>query len=417
MDCADNIQPVTSSKNIIGALTCQVKINNCLAECVLDTGSGLSLISSKFVKRHHIKKIKWEGPLVTVVTGDTFRIPQASQVDIEILGLKLRGSCGIIDGFPHDLLLGVDFLQKTPFLLDFKNFILINPESTALLTTSLYSIQRTISCSDLSTTIFPNEEEFEKGQILGSSGRNSLSDLQGNRVSLSKQKNIEITADENCVSFLKWLEKRAEVKKKVFLTNSNHAGFANVLLDSHDGKLMEDETGNGLQDMIGLDILFADIHTEKVEEETFIDFEGIDEGDALNEKEEMWFPATNSLEKVWPLEMVDDSVWQALNCPLVGDQKTELLDLLKSFSEVFPTQGGRLGKCTIEQHFIDTGSSRPIKQQGRRYSRWQQDEIMQQVDELIKMDVIAPCQSEWASNPVVTFKKDKTARVCIDYRD
>jgi Reverse transcriptase (RNA-dependent DNA polymerase) len=58
-----------------------------------------------------------------------------------------------------------------------------------------------------------------------------------------------------------------------------------------------------------------------------------------------------------------------------------------------------------------------VRQQARRYSQWQQNEIMRQVDELIKMGVIVPCQSEWASNPVVTFKKDKTARVCIDYRD
>jgi hypothetical protein len=103
--------------------------------------------------------------------------------------------------------------------------------------------------------------------------------------------------------------------------------------------------------------LFAEVQTEKIEQETFIEFEGIDEEDDLNEKEEMWFPATNSLEKVWPLEVVDDTVWTTLNCQLVGDQKIELIDLINSFPQIFPTQAGKLGKCNIEQHFIDTGDA------------------------------------------------------------
>jgi hypothetical protein len=98
---------------------------------------------------------------VTVVTGDKFRIRHASHVNIKILGLELKGFCGIIDEFPHDLLPGVDFLRKTPFLLDFKNFMLINPEYTVLVTTPVYLMKRSICSSNPGSIIFPDEKNFE----------------------------------------------------------------------------------------------------------------------------------------------------------------------------------------------------------------------------------------------------------------
>jgi len=35
---------------------------------------------------------------------------------------------------------------------------------------------------------------------------------------------------------------------------------------------------------------------------------------------------------------------------------------------------------------------------------------------MLRQDVIAPCQSEWASNPVIVRMKDGTFRRCIDYK-
>jgi hypothetical protein len=93
---------------------------------------------------------------------------------------------------------------------------------------------------------------------------------------------------------------------------------------------------------------------------------------------------------VWPSEVVDDEVWATLNCHLVGDQKIELVDLMKNFPEIFPTQAEKLGRCNIELLFIDTGDSRPLRQRARRYSQWQQNEIMRHFDELIKMEIIVP---------------------------
>ncbi len=36
-----------------------------------------------------------------------------------MLGFTLNGPCGIVDDIPFELLLGMDFLKKTPFLISF----------------------------------------------------------------------------------------------------------------------------------------------------------------------------------------------------------------------------------------------------------------------------------------------------------
>ena len=65
---------------------------------------------------------------------------------------------------------------------------------------------------------------------------------------------------------------------------------------------------------------------------------------------------------------------------------------------------------------IDTGDAVPVKQNPRRYAPWQHVEIDRQVQEMVDGGVVSPCISPWASNLVVTKKKDGTWRVAVDYR-
>lgn len=105
-----------------------------------------------------------------------------------------------------------------------------------------------------------------------------------------------------------------------------------------------------------------------------------------------------------------------LGSDLTAGQKDQLLSLLKSFYEVHPTDTCQLGHCWVGNHHIDTSNHAPVKQRIRRSSRWAQEGIEKPVQQMLEMGVIVECESEWASNCVVVFRKDKTARVCIDYR-
>jgi len=65
---------------------------------------------------------------------------------------------------------------------------------------------------------------------------------------------------------------------------------------------------------------------------------------------------------------------------------------------------------------ILTGQHRPIRQTLRCHPIAQLPLIDQQVEELIKNDIVEPAASRWASNIVLVKKKDGSYRLCIDYR-
>jgi hypothetical protein len=142
----DETEPVVVSECFTGALTCKVLVNGIPATTVIDTVSGISIISSNFVNENNISKIRWDGPTVTVMSGDELMILEACQVFIDILALKIKGTCGIVKNFPYAFLISNDLLQKTPFLIDLKKFRLINPDGPIVLSTPLYGAQRLVKC-------------------------------------------------------------------------------------------------------------------------------------------------------------------------------------------------------------------------------------------------------------------------------
>ena len=68
------------------------------------------------------------------------------------------------------------------------------------------------------------------------------------------------------------------------------------------------------------------------------------------------------------------------------------------------------------EHSIYTGSQRPIRQGLRRHPVAHLDAIDEQVEELIRNDIVEPAASPWASNVVLVRKKDGSHRLCVDYR-
>ena len=93
---------------------CKAVVNNRVANVVLDTGSAISTVSGKFSEREGTPLEGWNGPNVTVVTGDAFGIAHALRVAINLLDFGMVGLCGVVKAFPYSLLLVMDFLSKTP---------------------------------------------------------------------------------------------------------------------------------------------------------------------------------------------------------------------------------------------------------------------------------------------------------------
>lgn len=119
-----------------------VSLNGVDAVAVADTRCGISQLSEDFVDRLGVVRNPWSGPMVTVVSRDTFSIGEKALVSVELLDKGLNGRCGIIRDNMFDVLLSMDFLSKLGFVVDVENLLLVNPEVGVPQSAPMFMIER-----------------------------------------------------------------------------------------------------------------------------------------------------------------------------------------------------------------------------------------------------------------------------------
>jgi transposase InsO family protein len=100
---------------------------------------------------------------------------------------------------------------------------------------------------------------------------------------------------------------------------------------------------------------------------------------------------------------------------LSSSEKSLADDVIAQFEQISSEQKG-LGVTTLTTHRIDTGDALPIRQRYYRMSPEKQRVLVEQVDEMLALDVIEPCESEWSSPVLIVNKKDGSPRFCLDSR-
>lgn len=89
--------------------------------------------------------------------------------------------------------------------------------------------------------------------------------------------------------------------------------------------------------------------------------------------------------------------------------------LITQFRDISYEKRG-LGRTSLITHTIDTGDAAPIRQRYYRMSPEKQRVLTEQLDEMLKDDVIEPCESPWSSPVLLTPKKNGDLRFCLDSR-
>ena len=97
-------------------------------------------------------------------------------------------------------------------------------------------------------------------------------------------------------------------------------------------------------------------------------------------------------------------------------QKKQIANLLGKYGDIFSKDEHDLGRTGIIKHKISVDNTRPIKQAMRRVPVHMQDEVDRQLDLMLEHDIIQPSTSPWASAIVLVKKKDGSRRFCIDNR-
>lgn len=100
---------------------------------------------------------------------------------------------------------------------------------------------------------------------------------------------------------------------------------------------------------------------------------------------------------------------------LSDDQKTTADHIISQFRNISYEERG-LGRTSLITHSNDTGNAAPNRQRYYRMPLEKQRVLIEQLDEMLKEDVVEPCESAWSSPVLLTPKKNGQLRFCLDSR-
>ena len=109
-------------------------------------------------------------------------------------------------------------------------------------------------------------------------------------------------------------------------------------------------------------------------------------------------------------------LWRRSIDHLNFEETKKLASTLTNYADIFSVNELDLGCFSGVTHHIDTGTTKPIRQGMRRAPMAFQDEEKKHLESLLKINVIQPSSSDWASPPVLVRKKNGKLRYCLDYR-
>jgi len=101
---------------------------------------------------------------------------------------------------------------------------------------------------------------------------------------------------------------------------------------------------------------------------------------------------------------------------LTQEQCRQFIDVLRKHQAVFCKSSDDLGFTTTVQHHIDLVDNKPIKVPHRRVPPHLMNEVKQLIQKFLQQNVIRPSSSPYGAAAVLVRKKDKSLRLCVDYR-
>ena len=95
-------------------------------------------------------------------------------------------------------------------------------------------------------------------------------------------------------------------------------------------------------------------------------------------------------------------------------QEENIMKIKEEFRDVLSESPGRTDTSEI---VIDVGEAKPVTQAPYRVPEMLKNGVKEEIDKLLRADIIEVSTSAWASPIVPIVKPDKTVRVCVDYRN
>jgi hypothetical protein len=122
------------------------------------------------------------------------------------------------------------------------------------------------------------------------------------------------------------------------------------------------------------------------------------------------------IDEMYPIKLENSDILENLDTKLShldADQKQDIEDLVHQFECIFPDVPN---KTTIIEHDVDVGDHAPIKQHPYRINPAKADVLKQEIEYMLRHDIIEPCHSPWSSPCILVPKPDGSARFVTDFR-
>ena len=93
-------------------------------------------------------------------------------------------------------------------------------------------------------------------------------------------------------------------------------------------------------------------------------------------------------------------------------------EIMSEFSDVFPKElpFGLPPKRGVDHRIELMPGAQPVFRQPYRLSQSEEDEVARQLQEYLRMGHVRPSKSPWGAPVLLVDKKDKTKRMCVDYK-
>lgn len=347
---------------------------------LVDTGSAVTLVRSDVLRGSIYKYEEIDGSSIVAANGEQMRVCGRVEVEFKIHQLTANHTVLVVEDLTQRCLLGADFLLRFGCVVDIKNKRLTMEDQEPI---PLIHANDTLDsvCHLLvkETTEIPGRHQF---QLPVSLSRTSLST------------SIMSKYAENSVYLMEpeehFINKHGVLVARSLISNgpNSYKVVRVVNPSSSPVKVYKDERVGQIQQFDPQEMCLVETGTQRK----------MVQSSNLVGKEEV---AQKLVTKVEGLSQ---------------NEQKQLENFLFEFAGIFATDNSDLGKTSIVQHKVETGTTPPIRLAPTRLPYHQRSVVREMLQGMVQHDIIEPSCSPWSSPIVLVKKKDGTYRFCVDYR-
>ena len=355
----------------VDPFTILVKVKNKQRRALIDTGADTVVISESYYRDIFGRNSRPRNSKLQLKSADGgfLHLLGESYISLDINGKVYPHTCLVVRNLNHSLIIGRDFMTKYNMILNFQtNTCMLGREKLTLVRNNdlLANIRTVSSVSVPPRTLITIYGKYHKNAPVKVGSK------------------IQWEQNENC--FLH-KEPGLVVMNGLGIGQSNHR--VPITLVNNTGRHFFVKKGN----------IVAKLNCSS----------------EINEITQVNSHVSNSVKTDFapPPEHIPEVTSPDLDL----SQHKQINNLLKDNADVFAKNEFDIGKSNILKAHIETGNSKPIKRKPYRTPFAYRDEVRRQVDEMLKTNIISPCNSKWSAPILCVKKKSGEIRICCDYRD